>query len=78
MATKQGGLRAPHDRTVGTIAGGVATLRGLARRLGFGRRRKVTADQIMRMDETEFGRFLHSTGLDAKVEAVMARRRAAG
>ena len=78
MATKQGALQALHVRTVGAIGVGIALLAGIVRVFGLGRRRKVTAAAILKMDDQEFGRFLHSTGLDAKVEAVMARRRAAG
>jgi hypothetical protein len=62
---------------VGTAAVGVALIGGIVARFSLGRRRTLTAADIMRMDEQAFARFLRATGLDAKVEAVMTRRRAA-
>jgi hypothetical protein len=61
-------------RVVG-VGAGIAVVSGVIGLLTFGRRRRLTAAQIMKLDDAEFKDFLHSTGLDARVEEVMARRR---
>jgi hypothetical protein len=51
----------------GTIGGGILGW------LRFGRRRKLTADDIDAMDDETFGRHIRSIGLKAQVEDALSR-----
>jgi hypothetical protein len=65
-------------RNLGVVVVALAVLSGIVRLLSLGRKRTaLTAAEILQMNDKQFGQFLSSTGLDAKVEAVTARRRAA-
>ena len=61
---------------IGAVAAAIGLVGGIVG-VSSRRRHHSTAAQIMKLNDEAFGAFLHSTGLDAKVEAVMARRRRA-